>query len=117
MLQQLIAFQISLDEFDAWLAKASWNMQQDSDADSVKLVGQIEGRIAEFEQGHISEGELYREFERIDGILRIGSDSKVCVVASGSVTSDQPREFQFGPLPDAGKRLELEFWCALPLPG
>ena len=117
VLQQVIAFQIPLDEFDAWLTKASWNMQQNSDADSIRLVGRIEGCIAEFEQGHISARDLYKEFERMIGIVRVEIETpNVLVFSSGSVDEQQPFNFQFEQSVDADKTLALEFSSAPPLP-
>ena len=54
MLQQLTLSQLSLDDFDEWLTGASWNMQQASSPEAISMVGQIEARLAEYEDGHIS---------------------------------------------------------------
>lgn len=118
MLQQVIAFQISLDEFDAWLTKASWNMQQDSDAESIRLVGAIEGRIAEFDHGHISARGLYREFEQMIGFVSIETNEpKVRVFSSGSVGEGQKLfNFHFEQSVDADKRFSLGFSSAPLLP-
>jgi hypothetical protein len=92
-------------------------MQQDSDAEAISLVGGIEGRLAEFEQGHIPSRELYKAFERMIGIVRIEAEEPpVRVFASGSVDQGQPFNFQFEQSVDADKTLALEFSSAPPLP-
>ena len=45
----------SLDEFEDWLVRQSWNMHRDSDPRAQKLVGKIELAVAEFYDGHLSE--------------------------------------------------------------
>ncbi len=115
MLHQLIAFQISLDEMDEWLSRESWNMHQDSGADAIRLVGAIEGRVAEFEQGHISERDLYRALERLVDVVNVQSrEPEVRIIASGSVDAGQPFSFKFGPWAGADTQFGLEFSSALP---
>jgi hypothetical protein len=51
MLQQVILASVSLDQFDEWLAKASWNMQRDSSPEAISLVGKIELLLAAYDDG------------------------------------------------------------------
>jgi hypothetical protein len=62
MLQKLLLSEISVDEFDEWFGAASWNMHKDSSIEAQKMAGRVELLLAEFDQGHLSEGELRGRF-------------------------------------------------------
>ncbi|HEX4038061.1 MAG TPA: hypothetical protein VHX37_08385 [Acidobacteriaceae bacterium] len=115
--QQLSSFKSSLDQFDEWLTKTSWNMHLDSDPNVVKMVGCIERYLGEFDSGLISEPKLLSELERMAGIVdvRAGDHPNVRIVSSGSVDI-QPVNIRFGQSVDAGKQFGLEFSTAPPLP-
>jgi hypothetical protein len=55
MLQQVILASVSLDQFDEWLSKASWNMHHDSSPEAISLVGKIELILATYDEGLQSE--------------------------------------------------------------
>lgn len=54
-LVKFLSNEISLDQFEDWLASKSWDMHKDSIASAQKLVSAIELRLAEYSSGH---GEL-----------------------------------------------------------
>lgn len=56
-----LANQISLDDFEDWIAQRSWDAHQDSDAAAQELAYAIELRLAEHSSGHLSEVELRHE--------------------------------------------------------
>ena len=47
-----------LNEFEDWIVAHSWNMHQDSDPETQRLVGKIELALAEFHDGYMSESLL-----------------------------------------------------------
>jgi hypothetical protein len=53
--------EISLDQFEDWLAQRSWNMHRDSEEAAQKLVSAIELRLAEHSSGHLDSRELHDE--------------------------------------------------------
>src|SRR5579871_6566541 len=52
---------LSLDQFEDWIAQHSWNMHKDSSDSAQKLASAIELRLAEHSSGHLSESELRDE--------------------------------------------------------
>ncbi len=109
MLQQLILAEMSLEAFDSWLAKASWNMHLDSDSDAIQLVGALQSLLAELDAGHVSSDDFHQEIKDLAGLYVFGDSSNV--VASGSIT----HPLLFGKSESAGKRFSMEFLCT-PLP-
>ena len=61
VLQQVVESKLSLDEFDEWLSRASWEMHKDSAPDAVQAVGTIELRLAEADSRTVSEEDLVQE--------------------------------------------------------
>jgi hypothetical protein len=62
--QQLAKYlheEMSLDQFEDWLAERSWNMHQDSDESAQKLAAAIELRLAEHSSGHLDDEHLREE--------------------------------------------------------
>lgn len=55
VLPQFLAGEITLDQFDEWIAKTSWDMQQDSSPDAISMVGTIELILSEYDSGCLSE--------------------------------------------------------------
>lgn len=53
--------EISLDQFEGWLADRSWNMHRDSDEAAQRLASAIELRLAEHSSGHLDNVELRDE--------------------------------------------------------
>lgn len=70
---------ISLDQFEDWLAQSSWNMHMDSSEEAQKLASAIELRLAEHSSGHLDEKPLRDE-------LRKFANPPVVVVAFGNVS-------------------------------
>jgi len=69
MLQQVIAAGVSLDQFDEWLSKASWNMHHDSSPEAISLVGKIELLLAEYDDGLQSEQETLSSLAALNPVL------------------------------------------------
>lgn len=66
--QSLIRYlrnEISLDQFEDWLAQHSWNMHLDSDSASQKLAAAIELRLAEHSSDHLRECEMREELRAL----------------------------------------------------
>jgi hypothetical protein len=61
VLQQVVLSKISLDDFDEWLTKASWNMHRDSVPDAIQAVGKIELRLAEADRKEVSDEDLVQD--------------------------------------------------------
>lgn len=75
--RQFLEGAASLDEFEDWLASASWNMHQDSDANAQQLAGALELRLAEYSIGHLDDEGLRDDFALI---LRQGCPEPVLQV-------------------------------------
>jgi hypothetical protein len=60
-LGQYLSKQLSLDQFEDWLAEHSWNMHKDSSESAQKLASAIELRLAEHSSGHLDECALRDE--------------------------------------------------------
>ena len=57
-LARYLARETSLDQFEDWLVKQSWNMHRDSEEAAQKLVSAVELRLAEHSSGHLDEPAL-----------------------------------------------------------
>ncbi len=55
----------SLDDFEDWLVATSWNMHRDSSEIAQHLVNEIELRLSEYSDGHLSDRALRRELSEI----------------------------------------------------
>jgi hypothetical protein len=53
----------ALDQFDDWLAGASWNMHQHSDPQAQRLVSAVELCLAEYDAGKVEERQLRAQFK------------------------------------------------------
>jgi hypothetical protein len=65
-LQRVVLSEISLDDFDEWLTKASWNMQQDSAPGAVNLVGKIELLLADYDSERVSHPSLITALHELE---------------------------------------------------
>lgn len=61
-LARYLADQISLDDFDAWLAAATWDVERGDEHEAHWLAAEIMLRLAEFSRGHWSEADLRERF-------------------------------------------------------
>lgn|SRR5208283_195414 len=55
----------SLSEFRDWFDVETWGIAGESDSLLRNLAGEIELRLAEFSNGHLSENEVRRHFENL----------------------------------------------------
>jgi hypothetical protein len=55
---RLLEREISLEQFEDWFVPASWNMHLDSSLSDQELASEIELRLAEHSNGHLSEDQL-----------------------------------------------------------
>ncbi len=55
----------SLDEFEDWFVKQSWNMHQDSENSAQQLVGKIELALSEYSNNHVSEEAFRSQLRRL----------------------------------------------------
>jgi len=79
MLQQVIAAGVSLDQFDEWLSKASWNMHHDSSPEAISLVGKIELLLAEYDDGLQSEQETLSSLAALNPVLVFNDSNRESV--------------------------------------
>ena len=82
----------SLDDFDEWLAGASWNMHQDSDLEAQWFAAEIELALAENE----SNIDLLRR--RLKDILHsqpVTVNRATVKISTGSSTTSQHQEWPF----------------------
>ncbi|MGB8989947.1 MAG: hypothetical protein WCC37_25345 [Candidatus Sulfotelmatobacter sp.] len=56
--------ELSLDQFEDWIAQQSWNMHKDSSESAQKLASAIELRLAEHSNGHLDEPILREELRQ-----------------------------------------------------
>jgi len=57
-LRRYLSHEISLDEFRAWFDSETWDVIDESSTATQQVAGEIELRLAEFTNGHLSESEL-----------------------------------------------------------
>lgn len=105
MAEQLSLSKMSLDDFEEWLSKASWNMHKDSDDEARKLVGAIELCLAESEAK--TDSDTIGKIGKIAGFVRIGE--KPQVFTTSIIESIPVFSFQFEMSADADRPLEMVF--------
>ena|SRR5690348_4145590 len=81
---RLLSGDISLDDFDNWFAGESWNIHKSSDLMAQRLAYAVELRLAEYDDGHLSEPVLLDELRSLvrnyslllsDVIVSVGTGS------------------------------------------
>jgi hypothetical protein len=89
----------SLDEFEDWLVRNSWNMHLDSNPSAQRLVGKIELALAEFYDGYVTEPLLRQRLRNLASIYEVrfgsGGDSE-----SVSYTSNSTVQIPHVAMPD-----------------
>jgi hypothetical protein len=55
---------LSLDQFEDWIAQQSWNMHRDSSDPAQRLASAIELRLAEHSSGHLEEDALREDLRQ-----------------------------------------------------
>lgn len=89
---KLLSNEISLDEFDEWIAQNTWNIRRNPDLSAQKLAYAIELRLAEFDSGHLPEQQLRDEFAKLASMF-IEVRSNSFSTASSSSFTMQPWSF------------------------
>lgn len=64
-IQQFLGDVVSLDDFEDWLVRASWNMHRHADREVQRMVGAAELRLAEHSQGHLDPLDLKHELQML----------------------------------------------------
>lgn len=64
-IERLLADEISLDAFEDWLVRSSWNMHLDSGSKAQSLVWKIELSLAEYSSEHVDVKELLAELKNL----------------------------------------------------
>ena len=59
---------LALHEFEEWFVPVAWSIEQSRNANAIELAGEIELRLAEFSNGHLSEPELRSKMGALVGI-------------------------------------------------
>ena len=62
---QFLNGSLSIDDFNTWLTRASWNMHLSASARVQEVVGTVELCLAEFSLGHLREDEFRKELRAI----------------------------------------------------
>lgn len=103
MVGELSLSKISLDDFEEWLTRVSWNMHQNPNVDdeTKKFVGAIELRLADSDSS-----KLIGELEKAAGFYSIGE--KPSVVTAANVETI-PLTCLFEPQAGADKQPEMVF--------
>jgi hypothetical protein len=78
MLQQVVLASVSLDQFDEWLSKASWNMHHNSSAEAISLVGKIELILAEYDDGLQSEEQTLSSLSALNPVYVFNDSNQEC---------------------------------------
>jgi len=92
--EQLLSYltrEISLNEFEDWLALQSWNMQRDSSPAARRLVGAIELRFAEYSNDHLTDEGLERELKGLISpvvTVYLGDAAPTDVIWTGTTASE-----------------------------
>jgi hypothetical protein len=60
-LANYLAKNVSVEDFEDWIAQNTWNIHQSGDEQAEKLAYSIESRLAEYSGSHIDENTLRRE--------------------------------------------------------
>jgi hypothetical protein len=108
VLQQVVLSKMSLDDFDEWLTKTSWNMHKDSVPDAIQAVGKIELCLAEAGRKEISDQDLAQDLLASLPSVEIRNvmvSVIVCTGGRGSSTAFNPPLLQWAV---AGKQHEKE---------
>ena len=103
-LMSLISEQLSVDEFDDWIAVNSWNMHVDADPIAQALASAIELRLAEYSSGHLPWQQMVDEFRALLGgfvVLNVRLNADPFVRSTGS--SIRLEEVARVQAPNAGK--------------
>lgn len=79
----LLLGQMSIRQFEEWLAQRSLDMHLDTPVEVQDLVASIELAMAEHGAGHRSRGELWRELESLLGAVEVS-------VRIGDASSETP---------------------------
>ena len=64
-IERLLVNRISLDAFEDWLVRSSWNMHLDSGSKAQSLVWKIELSLAEYSSEHVDVKELLAELKNL----------------------------------------------------
>jgi hypothetical protein len=95
-LLQLLSNEISLDEFDEWIAQNTWNIQRNPDLSAQRLAYAIELRLGEFDSGHLLEEQLRKELSNIASIYIEVPNSSPSTESSFSYSIlSQPWSYRF----------------------
>lgn len=91
-LQEVVFAKVSLDRFDEWFSRASWNMHGDSSPEAIKTVGQIELILSDYDNDLISEQDVVQAFQRLIPVFRLSNIEQEVVVRSfgGDGINPQP---------------------------
>lgn len=60
-LASYVSNEISIHEFDDWVAQHTWNVHRSGDSEAEQLAFEIEAKLAEFSGGQIDEPSLRHE--------------------------------------------------------
>ena len=84
--------EISLEQFEDWLAQASWAMHNDSRADAIDLVSSIHLLLSERDDHIIDEVELRHQFLRLlnDIVVREPVDARPLSYYASNVSLFRP---------------------------
>jgi len=82
---QFLGGDLPLDGFEDWFVQRSWNMHKDSDLYAQRLAYAVELRLAEHNDGHLSETDLQSELRHLVNSVPV-SESPNVIISTGSST-------------------------------
>lgn len=95
-LNSFILNELSLGEFEDWIAANSWNMHLNSDRESQVLASAIELRLAEYSSGHLPCEQMIEEFRSLlAGMfvlnVRLNADPVICMTGASITVVEAAR--------------------------
>ena len=85
-LVRYLSGEISLDEFRDWFDPATWEVDPVGATSASQLAGEVELRLAEFSNGHLTEEDLRAKLRPLVESINSGTSISVTVASAGSLT-------------------------------
>lgn len=85
---------LSLDDFEDWIVRQSWNMHRDSNEDAQSLASEIELALAEHSSNHLGEQELRALLRSLLGEIQITAQVSVERIAPKVIARFTANDYQ-----------------------
>lgn len=94
-LTRYLANEISLEQFENWFVPATWEIEKSGNSLATDLTHEIELRLSEFTNGHLTESELRKKLtplaQRYSVKIVFGASSTSAYYTTGSQDQAQSR--------------------------